>query len=131
MKYICLAYVGEEGWNQMTVAQQNAALDEVFAYTDELRKSGHLISAEGLENARSAATLRVVNGKVSITDGPYAETKEKIGGLYVLEARDLNHAIQLMSKHPVVRAGGVEIRAVADMTAILEASRERRAASNV
>jgi len=130
MKYICLAYVGEEGWNQMTVAQQNAALDEVFAYTDELRKSGHLISAEGLENARSAATLRVVNGKVSITDGPYAETKEKIGGLYVLEARDLNHAIQLMSKHPVVRAGGVEIRAVADMTAIVEASRERRAASN-
>ena len=131
MKYICLAYVGEEGWNRMTVAQQNAALDEAFAYTDELRKSGHLISAEGLENARSAATLRVVNGKVSITDGPYAETKEKIGGLYVLEARDLNHAIQLMSKHPVVRAGGVEIRAVADMTAILEASRERRAASNV
>jgi hypothetical protein len=131
MKYICLAYVGEEGWNQMTVAQQNAALDEVFAYTDELRKSGHLISAEGLEHAHSAATLRVVNGKVSITDGPYAETKEKIGGLYVLEARDLNHAIQLMSKHPVVRAGGVEIRAVADMTAILEASRERRAASNV
>ena len=130
MKYICLAYVGEEGWNRMTVAQQNAALDEVFAYTDELRKSGHLISAEGLENARSAATLRVVNGKVSITDGPYAETKEKIGGLYVLEARDLNHAIQLMSKHPVVRAGGVEIRAVADMTAIVEASRERRAASN-
>ena len=130
MKYICLAYVGEEGWNQMTVAQQNAALDEVFAYTDELRKSGHLISAEGLENARSAATLRVVNGKVSITDGPYAETKEKIGGLYVLEARDLNHAVQLMSKHPVVRAGGVEIRAVADMTAIVEASRERRAASN-
>jgi hypothetical protein len=114
----------------MTVAQQNAALDEAFAYTDELRKSGHLISAEGLENARSAATLRVVNGKVSITDGPYAETKEKIGGLYVLEARDLNHAIQLMSKHPVVRAGGVEIRAVADMTAIVEASRERRAASN-
>ena len=131
MKYICLAYVGEEGWNRMTVAQQNAALDEVFAYTDELRKSGHLISAEGLEHAHSAATLRVVNGKVSITDGPYAETKEKIGGLYVLEARDLNHAIQLMSKHPVVRAGGVEIRAVADMTAILEASRERRAASNV
>lgn len=130
MKYICLAYVGEEGWNQMTEAEQNAALDEVFGYTDELRKSGHLISAEGLENARSAATLRAVNGKVSVTDGPYAETKEKIGGLYVLEARDLNHAIQLMSKHPVVRAGGVEIRAVADMTGILEASRKRRAASN-
>jgi hypothetical protein len=130
MKYICLAYVGEAGWAQMTEAQRNAALDEVFAYTDELRKSGHLISAEGLQSARNATTLRIVDGKVSVTDGPYAETKEKIGGLYVLEARDLNHAIQLMSKHPVVRAGGVEIRAVTDMTAIREASRERRAASN-
>ena len=129
MKYICLAYVSEEGWTQMNESQQNAALDEVFAYTDELRKNGHLISAEGLQNARSAATLRIVNGKVSVTDGPYAETKEKIGGLYVLDARDLNHAIQLMSKHPVVRAGGLEIRAVADMTPILEASRQRRAAS--
>ncbi len=129
MKYICLAYVGEDGWAQMTEAQRNVALDEVFAYTDELRKSGELISAEGLQSARNAATLRVVNGRVSVTDGPYAETKEKIGGLYVLEARDLNHAIQLMSKHPVVRAGGVEIRAVTDMTPMLEASRERRAAS--
>jgi hypothetical protein len=129
MKYICLAYVGEDGWAQMTEAQRNAALDEVFAYTDELRNSGHLISAEGLQSARNAATLRVVNGTISVTDGPYAETKEKIGGLYVLEARDLNHAIQLMAKHPVVRAGGVEIRAVTDMTPILEASRQRRAAS--
>jgi hypothetical protein len=129
MKYICLAYVGEEGWAQMTEAQQNAALDEVFAYTDELRKSGHLISAEGLQSALNAVTLRVVNGKVSVTDGPYAETKEKIGGLYILEARDLNHAIQLMSKHPVIRAGAVEIRAVADMTPVLEASRQRRAAT--
>jgi hypothetical protein len=129
MKYICLAYVGEDGLAQMTEAQRNAALDEVFAYTDELRKNGHLISAEGLQAARNAATVRVVNGKISVTDGPYAETKEKIGGLYILEARDLNHAIQLMSKHPVVRAGGVEIRAVTDMTSILEASRERRAAS--
>jgi hypothetical protein len=126
MKYICLAYVGEEGWNAMTESQRNAALDEVFAYADELRANGHLLAAEGLQSARNAATLRVVNGKVSVTDGPYVETKEKIGGLYVLEARDLNHAIQLMSKHPVVRAGGVEIRGVVDMTPMVEASRERR-----
>jgi len=126
MKYICLAYVGEEGWNAMSESQRNAALDEVFAYTGELRANGHLLAAEGLQSARNAATLRVVNGKVSVTDGPYVETKEKIGGLYVLEARDLNHAIQLMSKHPVVRAGGVEIRGVVDMTPMVEASRERR-----
>jgi hypothetical protein len=128
MKYICLSYVSEEGWGQMTEAQRNAALDEVFAYTDELRENGHLVSSEGLQSARNATTLRIVNGKVSVTDGPYVETKEKIGGLYVLEARDLNHAIQLMSKHPVVRAGGLEIRAVADMTPLYTASKARRAA---
>lgn len=129
MKYICLAYVGEEVWAEMTEAQRNAAMDEVFAYSDELRANGQLVAAEGLQSARSAATLRIVNGKVSVTDGPYVETKEKIGGIYVLEARDLNHAIQLMSKHPVVRAGGVEIRAAIDMTPMLEASRQRRAAA--
>jgi hypothetical protein len=128
MKYICLAYVSEEGWGTMTESQRNAALDEVFAYTDELRNSGHLVATEGLQSARNATTLRVVNGKVSVTDGPYVETKEKIGGIYVIEARDLNHAIQLMSKHPVVRAGGVEIRAVVDMSAMYAASKERRAA---
>jgi hypothetical protein len=129
MKYICLAYISEEGWGTMTESQRNAALDEVFAYTDELRNSGHLVATEGLQSARNATTLRIVNGKVSVTDGPYVETKEKIGGIYVIEARDLNHAIQLMSKHPVVRAGGVEIRAVVDMSAMYEASRERRAAA--
>ena len=128
MQYICLSYVGEEGWNAMSERQRNGALDEVFAYTDELRASGHLLAAEGLQSARNAATLRVVNGKVSVIEGPYVETKEKIGGLYVLEARDLNHAIQLMSKH-VVRAGGLEIRAVVDMTPMVVASRQRRAAA--
>jgi len=112
----------------MSERQRNGALDEVFAYTDELRASGHLLAAEGLQSARNAATLRVVNGKVSVIEGPYVETKEKIGGLYVLEARDLNHAIQLMSKH-VVRAGGLEIRAVVDMTPMVVASRQRRAAA--
>ena len=127
MKYICLAYVGEEGWSKMTEVQQNAALDEVFAYTDELRKSGHLVSAEGLQNARSAATLRVVNGKVSVTDGPYAETKEQIGGILILEARDLNHAIQLMSKHPGVKAGPFEIRPVMDLSQMVSESERRLA----
>ena len=104
------------------------ALDEVFAYTDELRASGYVWAAEGLESARNAATLGMVNGKVSVIDGPHVETKEKIGGLYVLEARDLNHPIQLMSKHPVVRAGGLEIHALVDMTPTVVVSRQRRAA---
>ena len=129
MKYICLAYVGEEGWGAMTAEQRNAALDEVFAYTDQLRENGHLVATEGLESARNATTLRIVEGRVSVTDGPYVESKEKIGGIYVIEARDLNHAIQLMSKHPVVRAGGVEIRAVVDLTEVYAASKARRAAA--
>ena len=126
MKYLCLSYINEEGWETMSESERNAALDEVFGYSDELRKNGHLIGAEALQSARNATTLRFQNGKVSITDGPFVETKEKLGGIYVLEARDLNHAIQLMSKHPVVRAGGLEIRATVDLTSMLQASRERR-----
>ena len=126
MKYLCLSYINEEGWETMSESERNAALDEVFGYSDELRKNGHLIGAEGLQSARNATTLRFQNGKASITDGPFVETKEKLGGSYVLEARDLNHAIQLMSKHPVVRAGGIEIRAIVDLTSMLQASRERR-----
>jgi len=113
----------------MTAEQRNAALDEVFAYTDQLRENGHLVATEGLESARNATTLRIVEGRVSVTDGPYVESKEKIGGIYVIEARDLNHPIQLMSKHPVVRAGGVEIRAVVDLTEVYAASKARRAAA--
>ena len=129
MKYLCLSYINEEGWETMSESERNAALDEVFGYSDELRKNGHLVGAEGLQSARNATTLRFQNGKVSITDGPFVETKEKLGGIYVLEARDLNHAIQLMSKHPVVRAGGLEIRATLDLTPMLQASRERRSAT--
>ena len=126
MKYLCLSYINEEGWETMSESERKAALDEVFGYSDELRKNGHLIGAEALQSARNATTLRFQNGKVSITDGPFVETKEKLGGIYVLEASDLNQAIQLMSRHPVVRAGGLEIRATVDLTPMLQASRERR-----
>jgi len=83
MKYICLGYLDEKNWETMSESELNALVDECFAYEDLLRK----------------------NGKVFITDGPYAETKEQLGGILVLEARDLNHAVQLMSKHPGVKAG--------------------------
>jgi hypothetical protein len=81
--------------------------------TVSLRKNGHFAGGEALQSPRNAATLRWQGGKVSITDGPYAETKEQLGGILVLEATDLNHAIQLMSKHPGVKAGPFEIRPVA------------------
>jgi hypothetical protein len=86
-------------------------MEECFAYDDELRRGGHFAGGEALQSATQAVTLRWRGGEVAVTDGPYAETKEQLGGILILEARDLNHAIQLMSKHPGVRLGGpFEIR---------------------
>lgn len=111
MKYICLGYIEENKWENMSPEQQQAMMEECFAYDDFLRKNGHFAGGEALQGPRSAATLRFQDGKVTVTDGPYAETKEQLGGILILEARDLNHAIQLMSKHPGVRlAGPFEIR---------------------
>jgi hypothetical protein len=101
-------------------------IDACFAYDDVLRKNGHLVGGEALQSARNVTTLRWKNGKVSITDGPYAETKELLGGILVLEARDLNHAIQLMSKHPGVKVGPFEIRPAEDLTDMIRDSERRR-----
>jgi len=127
MKYICLGYIEEKKWEAMSESQRNAMLDECFAYDDVLRKNGHFAGGEALQSPRNATTLRWQNGKVSITDGPYAETKEQLGGILVLEATDLNHAIQLMSKHPGVKAGPFEIRPTADLTEMIRESERRRA----
>jgi hypothetical protein len=111
MKFICLGYIEEDKFQKMSEAEQKAMIEECFAYDDFLRKNGHFIGGEALQGPRSAATLRYTGGKVTVTDGPYAETKEQLGGILLLEARDLNHAIELMSKHPGVRLGGpFEIR---------------------
>ncbi len=114
MRYICLSYLGPINWNTMSESDRKASMDEFFAYDAELRKSGHIVGGEGLQPAPNAATLRFENGKVLVTDGPYAETKEQIAGYFILEASDLNQAIQLMSKHPAVRGGAIEIRPLAD-----------------
>ncbi len=113
----------------MSESEQNALMDECFAYDDVLRKNGHFVGGEALQSARNATTLRWKNGKVSITDGPYAETKEHLGGILILEARDLNHAIQLMSKHPGVKAGPFEIRPAEDLTEMIHESERRRSLS--
>ena len=126
MKYICLGYYDEKKWETMSENERNAAIDECLAYDDVLRKSGNFVGGEGLQSARNAATLRWKNGKVSITDGPYAETKEQLGGILILEARDLNHAIQLLSKHPGVKVGPFEIRPVEDLSALVAESERRR-----
>lgn len=127
MKYICLGYIDPNKFETMSETERNAMVDECLTYDDELRKKGHFAGGEGLQGPQSATTLRWKNGKVSITDGPYAETKEQIGGILILEARDLNHAIQLMSKHPGVKAGPFEIRPAADLSEMIRASEQRRA----
>jgi hypothetical protein len=126
MKYICLGYYDEKTWETMSESERNTLIDECFAYDDVLRKNGHFVGGEALQSARNSTTLRWKNGKVSITDGPYAETKKQLGGILVLEARDLNHAIQLMSKHPGVKAGPFEIRPAADLTEMIRESERRR-----
>ena len=127
MKYICLGYIEPNKFENLSESDRNAMVDECFTYDDELRKNGHFAGGEALQGPLTASTLRWKNGKMSITDGPYAETKEQIGGILVLEARDLNQAIQLMSKHPGAKAGPFEIRPAADLTEMIRESEKRRA----
>jgi hypothetical protein len=101
-------------------------MDECFAYDDVLRKNGNFAGGEALQSARNAATLQWKNGKVSVTDGPFVETKEQLGGILVLEADDLNHAIRLISKHPGLKIGPFEIRPGEDMSAVVAESERRR-----
>jgi len=111
MKYICLGYLSEGLWDGMTERDQKIFVDDCLVYDKELREGGHFVSGEALQSVRTATTIRQNGETVVVTDGPFAETKEQLGGIMVLEARDLNHAIQLMSKHPSVRMGGTwEIR---------------------
>jgi hypothetical protein len=130
MKYICLGYMNDGAWEKMTEPERNTFVDECFTYDEELRRNGHFIGGEALQDARNATTLKWVSTKVSVTDGPFAETKEQIGGIMILEATDLNHAIRLMSRHPSLRLGrgisGWEIRPAADLTALVEESEQRR-----
>ena len=127
MKYICLGYIEPGKFENMSENERNSFVDECFTYDDVLRKNGHFAGGEALQPASSAVTLRFRGGKATVTDGPFAETKEQIGGILILEARDLNHAIQLMSKHPGVQAGPFEIRPAADLTGMVRDSERRRA----
>jgi len=127
MKYICLGYIDVKEFATVPESEQEAMTDDCFAYDDVLRENGHFAGGEALQPADSAVTLRWQNGKATVTDGPYAETKEQLGGILILEARDLNHAIDLMSKHPGVKVGPFEIRPAADLSDMIAASEQRRA----
>ena len=110
MKYVCLGYYNESAFAEIPPETAQKMMDECLAYDDELRRGGHFLGGEALDSARGAVTLRTKDGKVEVTDGPFVETKETLGCILLLEARDLNHAIALMSKHPGVKMGPFEIR---------------------
>lgn len=126
MKYICLGYIQPGKFENMTENERHNMLDQCFAYDDQLRANGHFAGGEALQPPSSATTLHWKNGKVAVTDGPYAETKEQLGGILVLEARDLDDAIQLVSRHPGVKYGPWEIRPAADLSDMIRESEHRR-----
>ena len=127
MKYICFGYYDKNKFDRLPEAERNALFDTCFEYDDHLRANGHWAGGEALQGPETALTLHSKNGKVAATDGPYAETKEQLGGILILEARDMNHAVELMSQHPALKYGNIfEIRPAGDMSEIMKASEQRR-----
>jgi hypothetical protein len=126
MKYICLGYIDGNFFASHSEAEANALMDTCFSYDDQLRANGHFKGGEALQPPNTAMTLRYSNGRVVATDGPFAETREQLGGILILEARDLNHAVELISKHPGAKFGPWEIRPAADLGEMMRQSEARR-----
>jgi hypothetical protein len=116
MKYLCLIYDDEKKMNAMPQEESDKFMGEYFAFTEDIQKSGHMVHGEALHPVATATTLRVRNGKLSTTDGPFAETKEQLGGFYLIEAKDLNEAIQVAARIPSARLGSIEVRPVVDFS---------------
>jgi hypothetical protein len=112
MKYLCLIYDEEKRLQAMTKTEMDGLMQEYFAFTRSIEQSGHLLGGNDLQPVHSATTVRVRNGKVSTTDGPFAETKEQLGGYYLVEAADLNEAIQIAGRIPSAKLGAIEVRPV-------------------
>ena len=125
MKLLCLSHIDEQKFDVMSESERETFIKECFAYDNVLRKNGHFVRLEALQSASNAKTLRYRNGKASVTDGPYAETKEQIGGILLLEANDLNQATELMSEHPGIRVATFEIRPL-DEEATASANRAQK-----
>lgn len=110
MRYLCLIYSERKKLDALPPAEFAAIMQEYFAYTADIKRSGHHLAGEALQPVATAKTVRVRNGKVSTTDGPFAETKEQLGGFYLIEAKDLNDAIRVGAKIPGARWGSIEVR---------------------
>ena len=114
MKFMCLAYEDEEKLDALSPSEWAALRDETIAYVEALRASGSLVVTHALQSTRKAATVRVRAGRARVTDGPFAEAKEVIGGFFVIEARDRDEAIELASRWPSARLGAIEVRPIED-----------------
>jgi hypothetical protein len=117
MQYLCLVYQEETKLAALSEAEHDAIVSELRDYREYLRQSGHYIASSPLQPVQTATTIRVRNGQLSITDGPFAETKEQLSGVYLIEARDLNDAIRIASKMPPARLGCIEVRPVKELVA--------------
>jgi hypothetical protein len=116
MRYVCLIYVNEAEEAKIMQAEGDKVMGEYFTFTGDIQKSGHYKAGEALQPVKSATTLRSRGGTLKTTDGPFAETKEQLGGFYLIDAKDLNEAIQIASRIPAVRHGCVEVRPVVDFS---------------
>lgn len=112
MNYVCLAYEEEEKLNALSKSDWDGLRNETLSYLEELKQRGYVVAAEALQSVRAATTVRVRHGKVSLTDGPFSETKEQLGGFLIIDARDLNEAIQVASRWPSARLGSIEVRPI-------------------
>jgi len=117
MKYLCMVIVDEKKLKAMSEGDSQTLDDESLAYDETLRQSGHFLAAQALQPVNTATTVRLRKGKISLTDGPFVETKEQVGGFILIEARDQTEAIHLASKIPVLRFGAVEVRPVKELVA--------------
>lgn len=120
MKYLCLVYLDEKRLDELPD-------EECVAYDTAIRNSGHCVASEALESVQTATTVRIRNGKVSVTDGPFAETKEQLAGFYMIEAKDLDEALQMAAKIPPARVGSIEVRPVRPIRETVRAGSQPRA----
>jgi hypothetical protein len=114
MKYLCLIYDDEKQWQKFPKDVQDKYMAEYTAFGDSIKKSGQYVGANQLQPSHTATIVRSRNGKVSTTDGPFVETKEQLGGYYLIEAKDLNDAIQVASRIPSARSGSIEVRPIVE-----------------
>jgi hypothetical protein len=128
MKYVCLVYQDEQRLETMSDEELEQCARDCFGFVNELEKSGNHVFSSGLQSARTATTLRRRNGALSVTDGPFAESKEVLGGFTIIEARDLNEAIQLASRFPAANFGTVEVRPAFDCQAEVTDPQDKRIA---